>query len=702
MGPAPHGGPPPTSQNETKQVSRRSSLTGGRSSSLAMSRADDPRKIDSKDFMKNSIPQLINYLVTHSFDHSINPKILTRPSVKDFNNIVLFLFKQIDPNFTCTGKFEDEVISMFKQLKYPYPISKTNLVAAGSPTAWPQLLAAIMWLIELLNYDEAAKIGIYNPDDLEDDPSGAKAFFSYLSKAYSCFLNGDDETYALLEEQFVESYESINKNIARQVEQIEDSNAALEKSVRELETRTEKLSEVRKYKEDMNSDADKFKQLIETLENKRQHHQDSIVRRTEELKSLNESNRQTEENIKVLKEKIACQELQPEDVKRMNEKRTKMEEALDGETTRKEELENKVWELEKTLRDKVQSLDECARKYNQMGEELRLVPHTAKNARGHHLEVEVDIRAKKKSGVLKSDIEANILPVLSQLKDELSESSKGYRDDLVALQDELDEIEEQISTKEHDLTDAENKLKKEEDLYRHEKETFDQAQANHEEEMRDIETRLMQKRDKSVYEARIAAAERKIAEINAIKESREQAHLKMKRELMEAVMEAVTQCAAHREFVQEQLQGTKSQFQARLESFMLKAGMGSGIKSTTMKYSQSQRKKVMDGDAVNADQIHLEEDGDNLFEESYDDHIRHVPSMGGMSPINNAKENFNANDMDNSAISMVPGLNMVNLSMVAKEQSIRNRLSSLPGRTSEVALKANLSNRFDETVSSAL
>ena len=110
----------------------------------------------------------------------------------------------------------------------------------------------------------------------------------------------------------------------------------------------------------------------------------------------------------------------------------------------------------------------------------------------------------------------------------------------------------------------------------------------------------------------------------------------------------------------------------------------------------------MDGDAVNADQIYLEEDGDNLFEESYDDHIRHAPSMGGMSPINNAKENFNANDMDNSAISMVPGLNIVNLSMVAKEQSIRNRLSSLPGRTSEVALKANLCNRFDETVSSTL
>merc|ERR1712146_302082 len=102
------------------------------------------------------------------------------------------------------------------------------------------------------------------------------------------------------------------------------------------------------------------------------------------------------------------------------------------------------------------------------------------------------------------------------------------------------------------------------------------------------------------------------------------------------------------------------------------------------------------------------EDVDNLFEQSYDEEIRRAPSMGGMSPINGTKENFDNNDlltnadMDNSTMSMVPGLSMVNLSMAAKEQSIRNRLSSLPGRISEVAPKANLSDRFDETVSPTL
>jgi len=182
---------------ESLGVMRKSSLGAMRKSSVAgrgstlVGRIADPRNIGEKSFMNASIRALIDYLTEHSFDHAISPKILTRPAVKDFNNIVLFLFQQIDPNFVCTGNFGDEVIQMFKHMRYPFQISKTNLVAVGSPTAWPALLACIMWMIELLNYDEEA-CAQYNSQTVEaevDDPASAeKAFFTYLSSAYGCFL----------------------------------------------------------------------------------------------------------------------------------------------------------------------------------------------------------------------------------------------------------------------------------------------------------------------------------------------------------------------------------------------------------------------------------------------------------------------------------------------------------------------------------
>ena len=69
--------------------------------------------------MHNSIKTLIQYLSDHGYDHHLAIKILTRPSVKDFSNIVNFLFLQIDPKFSNTGKLEDDVVTWFKILGYP-------------------------------------------------------------------------------------------------------------------------------------------------------------------------------------------------------------------------------------------------------------------------------------------------------------------------------------------------------------------------------------------------------------------------------------------------------------------------------------------------------------------------------------------------------------------------------------------------------
>lgn len=53
--------------------------------------------------MQISLKTLINYLTDHGYDYPISMKILTRPAVKDFSNIVNFLFQQIDQSFASTG-----------------------------------------------------------------------------------------------------------------------------------------------------------------------------------------------------------------------------------------------------------------------------------------------------------------------------------------------------------------------------------------------------------------------------------------------------------------------------------------------------------------------------------------------------------------------------------------------------------------------
>jgi len=111
-----------------KIIFRKSSLVPQRTSSISnQGRANDPRNINDKQFFSNSIRTLVEYLTTHNYDHPINPKTLMKPTNKDYYNIVLFLFHQIDPNYTCVGKLEDEIVGMFKFLGYPFPIVKSNM-----------------------------------------------------------------------------------------------------------------------------------------------------------------------------------------------------------------------------------------------------------------------------------------------------------------------------------------------------------------------------------------------------------------------------------------------------------------------------------------------------------------------------------------------------------------------------------------------
>lgn len=65
---------------------------------------------------------------------------------------------QVDPNLVAKsmGKIEDDVPALYKRLRYPFGISKSALFAVGSPHTWPGLLAALTWLVELLNYEEKA------------------------------------------------------------------------------------------------------------------------------------------------------------------------------------------------------------------------------------------------------------------------------------------------------------------------------------------------------------------------------------------------------------------------------------------------------------------------------------------------------------------------------------------------------------------
>lgn len=239
---------PPTPSNKTATSgsrSRRSSgVSGDRRQSMVPPPAPaktDPRPIADKNFQQECIKKLLDFLMTQGYEQPISHRSLSRPSGKDFSNIVTFMLRLVDPSFQQDGsmKIEDEIAMSFKAMGYPFPVSKTALVAAGSPHTWPSLLAALTWLMDTIQCQKFCAL------DADDDPGHFdsleeledktdKAFFNYLSEAYTAFLRGDEQLTEQLENALADRFERDDVVIEQEIEQLTDKNAVILEQINNL------------------------------------------------------------------------------------------------------------------------------------------------------------------------------------------------------------------------------------------------------------------------------------------------------------------------------------------------------------------------------------------------------------------------------------------------------------------------------------
>jgi kinetochore protein NDC80 len=126
----------------------------------------------------------------------------------------------------------------FKAMGYPFTVSKTALVAAGSPHTWPSLLAALTWLMERLQTIETAVPEDEEPGKFESleelEQKTDKAFFKYLGQAYAAFLRGDEELTEQLENGLADRFERDDGIIEQEIEQVTDQNALILERINNL------------------------------------------------------------------------------------------------------------------------------------------------------------------------------------------------------------------------------------------------------------------------------------------------------------------------------------------------------------------------------------------------------------------------------------------------------------------------------------
>jgi kinetochore protein NDC80 len=558
------------------QTNARASLCGGptpqqdrRKSTLSnAARLPDPRNITEKTVVNQSIRKLCEFLTTHGYKETMSPKILATPSTKDFCNIVAFLLKQLDSNFKITGKTDEEFITVFKYLGYPFQIQKSNITAVGSPHAWPNLLACLTWLLELLNYDQLVRESDQR-EELDMDPSASeKGFYSYLGRAYHLFLTAQDPQYIALEEQFIKAFEDKDILVIDQIEALDKRNGAIAAEIEHVKNRSAYLPELVAKKKQLQVEHNNLGAAVDELAQTRKMIHDKVEMRRLELSSLNNGIAALEEKIATMRQTIQHQDLSPEDVLNLVNERKRLEDASAAAAEQRHIAQRQIKELEATLRARLGTLEQAVKSYHAQAESLKLVPATARNARGLDLSIVVDTHSNKRSGVLKTEVRNHILPALQQMKAELMETTYDLRAERMREDDTVGEMEGQKSEYLEVIASSEVKQRRAEVTYQREKELNDQALAVREGEVDTMEARLIKLRDTAAAEATLTAAQRRIAEINAIRAARKAEHERKVGAMKNSILEVVNMCADHREMVQQQLDELKGMYADRLQSML--------------------------------------------------------------------------------------------------------------------------------------
>jgi len=423
--------PPPSAS------SRRWSTQG------ATPRVKDNRPLSNKGYQRSMVDSICEFLGNSGYPYSVNVKILSSPTTKEFLRIFEHLYKFILPNFSLDQKnYRTEIPELLKNVRFPFHISKTTMSGIGSMHAWPTLLGSLHWLVELIQTTDNIDIdSVLVP--MQDDPHVAhrSLFFIHSTKMYHAFMNGQDE--------FGEENSLLEKAVLHKEGLSEEDNLALQQDVinmenelRDLENEPDMLEEAMKHKEELQDHFDKLKQAIDEEDQESgllsEQHATYVSQLREEHEGFNVAN-------------LGDTQIQEE----LKRRYTELEKQLDQLTLEKEHHEQQNDKLEVSYS---RTYDRCSSIVNEYNDIARsLAPnHLIRTYVGEQsLLLQLDHSTNNLT-----DFKQRLKPLLVQLSHKLNEVKQKLQLEKIGIEHESDKLQESISMLENvECVQGEERLK---------------------------------------------------------------------------------------------------------------------------------------------------------------------------------------------------------------------------------------------------
>ncbi|CAI9598277.1 unnamed protein product, partial [Staurois parvus] len=357
-------------------------------------------------FTQSPLCFFLQFLNENGYSQTLTVKSLQGPSTKDFLKIFAFIYSFICPNYEIPGsKFEEEIPRVFKDLGYPFPLSKSSMYTVGAPHTWPQIVAALVWLIDCVKVTcdwAAGKSCVRGASagyrQSENGIDFNQVFLDYTVKCYDQFMEGSDtyeeadaEVYAKLknlyavDEPHLESLQTEARRLAEEIEKLE----------KEKEREPDRLASMRKLKASLQTDIQKYQNYLTEIESHSALMDQRVGSISEELEAVElEFEAVKQENLR-LKNVLDHQKYSVADIERIKYEENELKETLTKLTKELDDEKQLLWSEELKYAKIKESVETEIAEFHKLARKLRLIPSTAENANGYDLQIECNLDSEE-------------------------------------------------------------------------------------------------------------------------------------------------------------------------------------------------------------------------------------------------------------------------------------------------------------------
>ncbi len=466
------------------QPSRPSSLTHGGSTRA------DPRPVHDKAYVRSEAQKIIAYCALRQYPQPLSVKLLASPSSRDFKTLILWLIQRVDPAFEWTdgGKeVEDDIKRVMRLFGYPFNVSKNAIIAAGTPHTWPSLLVMLAWLVDFLLYDEAVNGWYDAPNNgATGDGSAAEAggdggegefdtercYFRYMCESYSAMMAEDADATARVDADLAAAFHRRTQRVQHELAAMEarrqqltaehDAHVAMQRQVGELRARRANFA----------ADKERFLVYKGEMEAHLAHQHEKGAARQAEVDERQRREAELRREAGELGEAIACQEFTPLQLQSMLHQQQLLADTLADVAAQQTRATAEVYELERSVSERLSSLQALVSEYNQLAVSVELVPATAKHAAGGDYSLRVVDEA---GGWVQPAPATTVQPQLAALHRQLTTAAATLTASVRGLHDDWARLGEAKADKARQLAASQQQCARREDAYRRDKDEMNAA-----------------------------------------------------------------------------------------------------------------------------------------------------------------------------------------------------------------------------------